>query len=95
MLLFQTYKRKENFYDSLKNLIKNFKYYYFIISLLPTLSYNGYIRSVLDNKVYDANTQYWGQFVWIFDFIRGKVITKVSGIVLRFPQTLFAILKIT
>ena len=73
VLLFKTYKRKENVYDSLKNLIKNFKYYYFIISLLPTLSYNGYIRFVLDNKVYDANTQYWGQFVWIFDFIRGKV----------------------
>ena len=73
VLLFQVYKRKDNFFNSLKNLIQNFKFSYFIISLLPTLIYNGYIRFVLDNKVYDANTQYWGQFVWIFDFIRGKV----------------------
>ena len=32
-----------------------------------------FIRFVLQRSTYDANTEYWGQFIWLFDFIRGKI----------------------
>ena len=41
--------------------------------LLPNILYESFIRFVLQRSTYDANTEYWGQFVWLYDFIRGKV----------------------
>jgi len=41
--------------------------------LLPNIIYESFIRFVLQRSTYDANTEYWGQFIWLFDFVRGKV----------------------
>tara|TARA_B100001741_G_scaffold255439_1_gene217930 strand:+ start:4189 stop:5523 length:1335 start_codon:yes stop_codon:yes gene_type:complete len=65
-------------------LFKNLKYlkiretyiknsYLFLYFLLPNIIYESFIRFVLQRSTYDANTEYWGQFIWLFDFIRGKI----------------------
>tara|TARA_B110000003_G_C16617548_1_gene521855 strand:+ start:696 stop:2012 length:1317 start_codon:yes stop_codon:yes gene_type:complete len=66
ILLYEIYKNK-------KNILKDFNYGCFLFSLVPTIFYQIYIRLILGNKGYDANAEYWGQFIWIFDFLRGKV----------------------
>jgi len=57
--------------DIFSNIKK--KLFNFIYSLIPYISYNLFIFLVLNQRPYDANTTYWGQFVWLYDFIRGKV----------------------
>lgn len=64
-------------YKNINNLLKRKTYientkllFYF---LLPNLVYESFIRFILERSTYDANTEYWGQFIWIFDFVRGKV----------------------
>ena len=47
--------------------------YLFLYFLLPNIIYESFIRFVLQRSTYDANTEYWGQFIWLFDFIRGKI----------------------
>jgi len=47
--------------------------YLFLFFLLPNIIYESFIRFVLQRSTYDANTEYWGQFIWLFDFIRGKI----------------------
>jgi hypothetical protein len=60
-------------YINRNHLIKDFKYACCLFFIAPTVGYQLYIRLVLGNKAYDANAEYWGQFIWIFDFIRGKI----------------------
>ncbi len=47
--------------------------YLLLYFLLPNIIYESFIRFILQRSTYDANTEYWGQFIWLFDFIRGKV----------------------
>jgi hypothetical protein len=54
-----------------KTYIRNV--YLFVIFLLPNIIYEFFIRFILKRSTYDANTEYWGQFVWLYDYIRGKV----------------------
>lgn len=53
---------------------KNFKYYSFnIISLAtPTILYNLFIIYLINDTPYDANSSYWGQFIWIIYYLFGN-----------------------
>jgi len=66
ILLFEIYSNRDH-------LIKDFKYKCCLFFLAPTVAYQIYIKLILGNNPYDANTEYWGQFIWIFDFLRGKI----------------------
>ena len=55
---------------NLKNLILGLKGSIYV--LLPYLAYRLVIFS-LGYEIYDGLTKKWGQFIWIYDFIRGKV----------------------
>ena len=55
----------------IETYFKNLKY--LIYFLLPNIIYESFIRFILQRPTYDANTEYWGQFVWLYDFLRGKV----------------------
>ena len=63
------------FFSDYKNIFQHIRYRskYFLFSLVPYISYNLYFYLFLNQKPYDANSLYWGQFVWLYDFIRGKV----------------------
>lgn len=65
LLLYKKYKIDKNFqfFD---------KYYInFLFAYLPTIIYQLFIRYFLDQNPYDANTEYWGQFIWIAYFLLG------------------------
>lgn len=66
ILLFKKFKIDKNF--------KVFNKYYlnFLYSYIPTILYQFYIRFYLGQQPYDANTEYWGQFIWIAYFLLGK-----------------------
>lgn len=66
ILLFEIYSNRNH-------LIKDFKYKCCLFFLVPTAVYQIYIKLILGNNTYDANAEYWGQFIWIFDFLRGKI----------------------
>lgn len=66
LLVYKTFKENNKF----KFLSKN--YFYLIFSTIPTLTYNIYISQFLGRSTYDANSEYWGQFIWIAYFILGK-----------------------
>ena len=66
ILLFEIYSNRNH-------LIKDFKYKCCLFFLVPTAVYQIYIKLILGNNTYDANAEYWGQFIWIFDFVRGRV----------------------
>ena len=53
---------------------KNFKYYTFnFISLItPTILYNLFIIYLINDTPYDANSSYWGQFIWIIYYLFGN-----------------------
>ena len=55
---------------NLKNLLLGLKGSVFV--LLPYLAYRLVILS-FGYEIYDGLTKKWGQFIWIYDFIRGKV----------------------
>jgi hypothetical protein len=42
-----------------------------LISLIPTGALT-VTKYTITGVSYDANTEYWGQFVWLLDFVRGK-----------------------
>ena len=48
--------------------------YLFLYFLLPNIIYESFIRFILQRSTYDSNIEYWGQFVWLFDFVRGKAL---------------------
>jgi len=62
------------FFSDHKDLFNNIKERskFFLSSLMPYVAYNLYFYLFLNQKPYDANSLYWGQFVWLYDFIRGK-----------------------
>ena len=55
----------------IETYLKNLKC--LIYFLLPNIIYESFIRFILQRPTYDANTEYWGQFIWLYDFLRGKV----------------------
>jgi len=63
-------------FKNLKNLKRRETYiknsYLLLYFLIPNIIYESFIRFVLQRSTYDANTEYWGQFIWLFDFVRGK-----------------------
>jgi len=40
-------------------------------SFIPYLLYGFYFRFILQQELFDNNASYWGQFIWIADFLRG------------------------
>lgn len=65
MLLFHEYKKNK------KVTFINKYYLNFLYSYIPSLIYQFVIRVVLGLEPYDANTEYWGQFIWIAYFLLG------------------------
>ena len=53
---------------------------------MPNLVYESFIRFILERSTYDANTEYWGQFIWIFDFVRGKVRYESEWHCVKIPE---------
>ena len=64
------YKNMDKIFK-IETYFKNLRY--LIYFLLPNIIYESFIRFILQRPTYDANTEYWGQFVWLYDFLRGKV----------------------
>tara|TARA_Y100000389_G_scaffold203579_1_gene252463 strand:- start:34757 stop:35998 length:1242 start_codon:yes stop_codon:yes gene_type:complete len=62
------FSNHQNLFGDLKKKLANAIY-----GLIPYVSYNLFIYFGLNQKPYDANSAYWGQFVWLYDFVRGKV----------------------
>lgn len=66
LLVYKTYIENNKF------KLFSINYFYLIFSLIPTLFYNLFISLFLGRSTYDANSEYWGQFIWIAYFLLGK-----------------------
>jgi len=84
-------------FKNIKRLLKGKTYirngYLFIFFLLPNLIYESFIRFILNRSTYDANTEYWGQFVWLYDFIRGKVRYESEWHCVTIPENFYCYFK--
>lgn len=47
------------------------------------------LRYFSSGNSYDANTDYWGQFVWILDFIRGKIRFESEWHCVTIPENFY------
>ena len=76
---------------NLNNLILGLKGSAYV--LLPYLVYRLAILS-FGYEIYDGLTKKkWGQFIWIYDFIREKLDMQVTGIVSQFQKILYVIFR--
>lgn len=66
LVLYNTYFE----FKKVKILSKN--YFYIAISAVPLIFYNIFLALFSSGGSYDANSEYWGQFVWIIYFFLGK-----------------------
>ena len=76
------------FFSDHKNIFINLrdKIFKFLASLVPYFVYNFGIYIFLGQMPYDANSTYWGQFVWLYDFIRGKIRYESEWHCVTVPQ---------
>lgn len=76
------------FFSDHKNIFVNLtdKVIKFLASLIPYIVYNFGIYLFLGQMPYDANSTYWGQFVWLYDFIRGKIRYESDWHCVTIPQ---------
>lgn len=71
------------------NLKKIFKYsIYFLISLIP-YTVTTLFKLYFTGTSYDANIDYWGQFIWIFDFVRGKIRFESEWHCVTIPENFY------
>ena len=61
------------FFSDIKTIFKNIyvKISLLLSSFIPYLLYGFYFRFILQQELFDNNASYWGQFIWIADFLRG------------------------
>ena len=65
---------------------------YFLISLIPYIL-TTLFKFYFTGTSYDANTDYWGQFIWIFDFIRGKIRFESEWHCVTIPENFYCYLS--
>lgn len=61
------------FFSNIDKIFRNiyFKFKLLFTSFVPYFLYDLYFRFVLQQDLFDNNASYWGQFIWIRDFIMG------------------------
>lgn len=61
------------FFSDIETIFKEIylKLKFLFISFIPYLLYNFFFKFFLQQDLFDNNASYWGQFIWIVDFLRG------------------------
>jgi len=65
---------------------------FLITALIPTLILT-LVKYLTTGTAYDANTDYWGQFVWLFDFVRGKTRFESDWHCVSIPENFYCYFK--